>query len=104
MDKIMDIRESTRFRDEALKKKQKLLDGIVAEKRGYTDDEKVRVDALTNEIEKYDGINGILIAWVKIDPLFNECPTDTDIYIYYGNASITSSTEGSFITYWRRFI
>jgi len=54
MDKIMDIRESTRFRDEALKKKQKLLDGIVAEKRGYTDDEKVRVDALTNEIEKYD--------------------------------------------------
>ena len=44
---------------------------------------------LNHEIEKYDGSTGEFIAWVKI-PSIN---TGTVLYIYYGNASITSSSE-----------
>jgi hypothetical protein len=53
-----------------------------------------QVTQLPHEIEKYDGSTGTLIAWVKVDPLFNNCPTTgTDIYMYYGNTEISSSTE-----------
>jgi len=55
--------------------------------------DSTEVTQLPHEIEKYDGSTGTLIAWVKVDPLFNLCPTGTDIYIYYGNAGITSPTE-----------
>ena len=46
---------------------------------------------LYHEIEDYDGTNGTLVAWVRIDSLSKE--TDTTIYMYYGNACITSATE-----------
>ena len=38
------------------------------------------------EIEKYDGTNGTLVAWVKIPNLSHG--SDTDIYMYYGNPCI----------------
>jgi hypothetical protein len=49
---------------------------------------------LDHEVEKYDGLTGTLVAWVRIPTLFDQCPaTDTNIYIYYGNAGITDFTE-----------
>jgi len=49
---------------------------------------------LDHEIEKYDGsaTPGNLIVWVRIPTLF-ENNQDTLIYMYYGNASISSPTE-----------
>ena len=47
-------------------------------------------EQLKHEIEKYDGTNGVLIAWVKIPDLdYND---NTAIYMYYGNAAISSSS------------
>jgi hypothetical protein len=45
---------------------------------------------LEHEIEKYDGVNGDLVAWVLIDPL--SAGADTEIYMYYG-ANVICSTE-----------
>ncbi len=39
---------------------------------------------LSHEIEKFNGVTGELAAWVKIPTLSSV--TDTDIYMYYGNA------------------
>ena len=50
------------------------------------------VTGLYHEIEEYDGTTGTLVAWVRIDSL-SMGPSDTTIYIYYGNSCITSSTE-----------
>jgi hypothetical protein len=49
---------------------------------------------LDHEIEKYDATTGKLVAWVKL-PSVNgiAAGSDTVIYIYYGNASISSSTQ-----------
>jgi hypothetical protein len=44
---------------------------------------------LSHEIQYYDPTIGQLIAWVKIPSLAN----GETFYIYYGNSSITSSTE-----------
>ena len=44
---------------------------------------------LDHEIEKYVGTTGELVAWVRV-PSIN---SGTVIYIYYGDSSITSSTE-----------
>jgi len=44
---------------------------------------------LNYEIEKYDPVNGTLIAWVKIPTLYYN--KNTEVYIYYGNAGITSA-------------
>ncbi|HHP7234254.1 MAG TPA: PilC/PilY family type IV pilus protein [Desulfobacterales bacterium] len=46
---------------------------------------------LFHELEYYDGASGSLYAWVRIPTL----PTDTDftIYVYYGNADVSVSTE-----------
>ena len=41
---------------------------------------------LDHEIEKYDGTNGELIAWVRIPSISKS--TNTDFYIYYGNGCI----------------
>ena len=38
-----------------------------------------------HEIEKYDPVNGVLLAWVRIPTLSNS--VDTTIYLYYGNAA-----------------
>ncbi|MGA1867666.1 MAG: DUF2341 domain-containing protein [bacterium] len=46
---------------------------------------------LYHEIEDYDGSNGTLVAWVRVNSLSKE--TDTTIYMYYGNACITDPTE-----------
>ncbi|MFQ6070095.1 MAG: DUF2341 domain-containing protein, partial [Candidatus Aminicenantales bacterium] len=46
-----------------------------------------------HEIEKYDGTSGTFVAWVRIPTLAYN--TDTVIYIYYGNTSITSSQENA---------
>ncbi|RLI41567.1 hypothetical protein DRO69_11410, partial [Candidatus Bathyarchaeota archaeon] len=43
------------------------------------------------EIEKYDSSTGELVAWVKIPKLSST--EDTNIYLYYGNSSQTSSLE-----------
>jgi hypothetical protein len=46
---------------------------------------------LSHEVEKYDGTNGTLLAWVKIPSLkYNE---DTFIYMDYGDRTITESQE-----------
>ncbi|HUV45440.1 MAG TPA: DUF2341 domain-containing protein [Dehalococcoidales bacterium] len=50
------------------------------------------VTGLYHEIEEYDGTTGTLVAWVRINSL-SMGPEDTTIYIYYGNACITSPTE-----------
>jgi hypothetical protein len=47
--------------------------------------------SLAHEIELYDTSNDELIAWVKIPSLSST--VDTDIYMYYGNDCISSSTE-----------
>ena len=47
---------------------------------------------LYHEIENYDGTNGTLVAWVRIDSL-SKGPSDTTIYMYYGNDCISSATE-----------
>ena len=44
---------------------------------------------LDHEIEKYDGSTGEFVAWVRVPSINN----GTVLYIYYGNASITSSPE-----------
>jgi len=46
---------------------------------------------LDHEIENYDGTNGILVAWVRVDSLSKS--SNTTIYMYYGNKCITSATE-----------
>jgi len=46
---------------------------------------------LAHEIEKYDKDAGELIAWVKVD--LNASPSNTDIYMYYGNSNVTSPQE-----------
>src|SRR6266571_5013276 len=54
----------------------------------------VAVCTLDHEIEKYVATTGQLIAWTRI-PVLNtiSASSNTVIYIYYGNSSITSSTE-----------
>jgi hypothetical protein len=46
---------------------------------------------LTHEIETYDETNDLLTAWVKIPSLSNS--SDTVIYMYYGDSSISSPTH-----------
>ncbi len=46
---------------------------------------------LSHEIEKYDNTTGQLIAWVKVPTLSTSA--DTDIYVYYGNASSTDQWD-----------
>jgi hypothetical protein len=46
---------------------------------------------LDYEIERYDGTNGELIAWVRIPTLIYN--GNTTIYMYYGNPKITSPTQ-----------
>lgn len=43
------------------------------------------VTKLSHEIEKYTNSTGALVAWIKIPQL--SPATDTDIYMYYGNAA-----------------
>ena len=47
--------------------------------------------ALDHEIELYDSVLGRLVAWVRV-PLV-QYDVDTVIYMYYGNASVTCSTQ-----------
>ncbi len=47
------------------------------------------VTRLSHEIEYFDGATGNLTAWVKIPSLSST--TDTEIYMYYSNASIGNS-------------
>jgi len=47
--------------------------------------------ALYHEIEAYDGTNGNLTAWVRVDSLSKA--VDTTIYMYYGNTCVTTATE-----------
>ena len=51
---------------------------------------------LDHQIEFYDGTNGEYVAWVRIPTLSNL--VDTDIYMYYGNCSI--STDPSTTNTW----
>jgi hypothetical protein len=46
---------------------------------------------LDHEIEKYDGSTGEIEMWVRV-PIVSHT-ADTTIYIYYGNASISTSQE-----------
>jgi hypothetical protein len=66
--------------------------GHVAHANGYDIifralDGKTQLD---HEIESYDGSTGTLVAWVRIPTLVYNA--DTTIYMYYGNAGITSPT------------
>jgi hypothetical protein len=49
------------------------------------------ITQLDHEIEKYDPETGQLVVWVRIPTLTNT--EDKVIYMYYGNAGITASTE-----------
>lgn len=44
---------------------------------------------LDHEIEKYDPTTGGLVPWVRVPSINN----GTVLYVYYGNSSITTSTE-----------
>jgi hypothetical protein len=46
---------------------------------------------LDHEIEKYDGATGTIAMWVRIPTLSHL--TDTVIYMYFGNTSITTTQE-----------
>jgi len=46
---------------------------------------------LDREIESYDAATGTIIIWVKIPTLSYN--TDTDIYVYYRNSSVSTSQE-----------
>ena len=48
---------------------------------------------LDHEIEKWDSASGTLAAWVRIPTL--KYDEDTVFFIYYGNSSISSSTENA---------
>jgi len=48
---------------------------------------------LQHEIESFNGTTGNLIAWVEIPSL--SYSDDTEIYIYYGNSGVTSSSENA---------
>ncbi len=51
---------------------------------------------LDHEIEKYDNATGELVAWVRIPSLnTNDVSntSDTVIYIYYGNSTVTTPNE-----------
>ena len=47
--------------------------------------------ALDHEVERYDGVTGNLIAWVRVPSL--KTSSNTGLYIYYGNNQISSSQE-----------
>ncbi|MHC4428750.1 MAG: DUF2341 domain-containing protein, partial [Planctomycetota bacterium] len=49
--------------------------------------------ALDHEIELYDSGTGRLVVWVKVPVL--QYDVDTVIYMYYGNASVTCSTQNA---------
>ncbi len=48
---------------------------------------------LDHDIEKYDSTTGQLIAWVEVPTLYAQ--KDTQIYLYYGNASATSQQNAT---------
>ena len=48
-------------------------------------------NVLNSEIEKYNPVNGQLVSWVQIPTLSHT--SDTEIYVFYGNSSITSSQQ-----------
>jgi CheY-like chemotaxis protein len=50
-------------------------------------------DALDFEIEKYNGTDGELIAWVRIPSLSKSA--DTDFYIYYGNVCVSDDSQNA---------
>ena len=43
---------------------------------------------LNHEIESYDGVNGILVAWVQVPTL--SYTANTSLYVYYGNSSASN--------------
>jgi RHS repeat-associated protein len=49
------------------------------------------VTKLDHELEQYDPVKGQVIAWVRIPTLSHT--TDTVLYVFYGNASITTSQQ-----------
>ncbi|MCK5161594.1 MAG: DUF2341 domain-containing protein, partial [Candidatus Aureabacteria bacterium] len=66
--------------------------GYVTNSSGYdiifTDENGTR---LSHEIETYIGTTGEFISWVKIPSLSST--ENTDVYLYYGQSSITTSLE-----------
>lgn len=46
---------------------------------------------MDHQIEHYDATTGEYVAWVRIPSLSNS--VDTDIYMYYGNCSVTAGTS-----------
>jgi len=52
-----------------------------------------QVTQLSHEVEKYDGLTGELVAWVRIPTLNTiSAGSDTLVYIYYGDSSVTTPT------------
>jgi hypothetical protein len=50
-----------------------------------------KITKLNHEIEEYDDSDGTLIAWVNVPRLSST--TDTDIYMYYGNAGTADQQD-----------
>lgn len=48
---------------------------------------------VSHEIESFNGTTGNLTAWVEIPSL--SATVDTDIYMYYGNSGVASSSENA---------
>jgi hypothetical protein len=67
--------------------------GHVEHDQGYdiTFQDTDGITQLDHEIEEYDGATGTLVAWVRVPVL--SASSDTDIFIQYGDSSISSPTE-----------
>ena len=51
---------------------------------------------LDHEMESYNATTGVVVAWVRLPSVktaHTDNTTDTQIYVYYGNGDITTSTE-----------
>ena len=84
-----------RLRDEALVKKQRFLDKIIVENRGYTEPEKVKVDALQTEIDGYDAD----MREIAADRRERGISSPEEIKaMYHGGFGLGSSTEPGFFT------
>ncbi|SMD34594.1 Por secretion system C-terminal sorting domain-containing protein [Reichenbachiella faecimaris] len=48
---------------------------------------------LSHDLERYDGTNGDLVAWVKIPTLY--CDANTEIFMYYGECGYASGDQSN---------
>ena len=70
--------------------------GHVANSNGYDiifTTDQAGLNRLSYEMEEYNPVTGQVIAWVRIPVLSHN--TDTVIYVFYGNAGVTTSQQNA---------